>query len=119
MSLDKTFQLLDKVRGDAEALGDNTLLARMYLAIALERILRGERVRMSEPLRTALEKSEEFAEQAGDPQLAAMPRALLGEALCYSAEYSEAAATSRRGVHVLLHRGAGQKQRRLDTSLIG
>jgi len=90
MSLEKILALLDKVRIDAEALGDSALLARLYLAIGLERVLRGELIRTSEPLRTALEKSEKFAEQAGDPQLAAMPRALLGEALYYSAEYSEA-----------------------------
>jgi two-component system sensor histidine kinase BaeS len=66
------------------------LLARMYLANGLERILRGERIGSSEPLRTALEKSEEYAERTGNATLAAMPRALLGEALYYNAEYSEA-----------------------------
>ena len=35
----------------------------MYLANGLERILRGERIRSSELLRTALEKSEEYAER--------------------------------------------------------
>jgi tetratricopeptide (TPR) repeat protein len=90
MSLAKTLSLLDKVRADAEALGDNALLARMNLADGLERILRGEMIRSSEPLRTALEKSEEYAERTGIAELAAMPRALLGEALYYNAEYSEA-----------------------------
>jgi hypothetical protein len=74
MSLAKTLALLDKVRVDAEALGDNALLARMYLADGLERILRGEQIRSSEPLRTALEKSEEYAERTGNAELAAMPR---------------------------------------------
>jgi tetratricopeptide (TPR) repeat protein len=91
MSLEHTLALLNAVRVDAEALDDSALLARMYLAAGLERILRGEKIKTSEPLRTALEKSEQFAEQTGDPQLAALPRALLGEALYYSAEYSEAA----------------------------
>jgi tetratricopeptide (TPR) repeat protein len=90
MPLEKTLALLGKVRVDAEALGDNALLARMYLANGLERILRGEQIRSSEPLRTALEKSEEYADRTGNAKLAAMPRALLGEALHYSAEYSEA-----------------------------
>jgi tetratricopeptide (TPR) repeat protein len=90
MSLEKTLALLDKVRVDGEALGDNALLARMYLADGLERILRGELIQSSQPLRTALEKSEEYAERTGNAQLAAMPRALLGEALYYNAEYSEA-----------------------------
>ena len=54
MSLEKTLALLDKVRVDAEALSDNALLARMHLANGLERILRGEQIRSSEPLRTAL-----------------------------------------------------------------
>ena len=90
MSLAKTLSLLDKVRADAEALGDDALLARMNLADGLERILRGEMMRSSEPLRTALEKSEEYAERTGIAELAAMPRALLGEALYYNAEYSEA-----------------------------
>jgi tetratricopeptide (TPR) repeat protein len=90
MSLAKTLSLLDKVRADAEALGDNALLARMNLADGLERILRGEMIRSSEPLRTALEKSEEYAERTGNATLAAMPRALLGEALYYNADYGEA-----------------------------
>jgi tetratricopeptide (TPR) repeat protein len=68
----------------------DALLARMYLANGLERILRGERIGSSEPLRTALVKSEEYAERTGNATLAAMPRALLGEALYYNAEYSEA-----------------------------
>jgi tetratricopeptide (TPR) repeat protein len=90
MSLEKTLALLDKVRVDAEPLGDDALLARMYLADGLERILRGERIRSSEPLHTALEKSEEYAERIGDARLAAMPKALRGEALYYGAEYREA-----------------------------
>jgi tetratricopeptide (TPR) repeat protein len=90
MPLEKTLALLDKVRVDAEALGDNALLARMYLAEGFERILRGERVRSSELLRTTLEKSQEYAERTGNATLAAMPRAHLGAALYYSSEYSQA-----------------------------
>jgi tetratricopeptide (TPR) repeat protein len=90
MSLEKTLALLDKVRVDAEVLGDNSLLARVYLSEGLERILRGEQVRSSERLGTALEKSREYGDRTCNATLAALPRALLGEALYYSAEYVEA-----------------------------
>jgi hypothetical protein len=87
---DEMLEVLEAARTDAELLGDDKLLARVYLLIARERILRGEQYGSSEPLREAAERGLALAEATRDAMLRAEPLAVLGEARFGAAEYGAA-----------------------------
>jgi tetratricopeptide (TPR) repeat protein len=87
---DENLALLERALADAEILGDVPIQARAYLAISLERMLRGEHPDAHGPLRVAMERAAELGEASGDPALAAMPKSFFGEAMFHTARYEEA-----------------------------
>lgn len=93
--------VLDRSRAEAEALGDDGLLARVYLLIAEIRTMLDEQYGSSPGLREAIDRGLELAERAGGGVRRAHPLALLGEAKYGAAEYEPAAAMLEEAVAML------------------
>ena len=68
---------LEAIVPDGEALGDTDLLVRIYMLIALFRLQNGEPADSLE-VRRPLERMTDIGAAAGDPSIAAVPKALVG-----------------------------------------
>ncbi|TMQ69286.1 MAG: tetratricopeptide repeat protein [Candidatus Eisenbacteria bacterium] len=74
---EEQYEALDRIVAEADALGDQRLIAEVHLFLALGRLQNGDLP--SEPhVKRSLDRIAEVAEEIGDPALRATPLALIG-----------------------------------------
>ncbi len=74
---EESFEALERIVPEAEALGDPELTGRVHTLIALGRLQSGEPPTAPE-VKRSLERIEQIGRQVGDPSMRAMPLALVG-----------------------------------------
>jgi class 3 adenylate cyclase/tetratricopeptide (TPR) repeat protein len=96
--------LLEPLVGDAEALGDDRLLARVHLWIGWVRHSMGEWYARSQAMRTSIERARALGERLGDEELTALPLGVIGSAAYGAGRFREAVADLTTAVAVLERR---------------
>lgn len=76
-SQDESFEALEKVLPEVEALGDPELALRVHLQIALPRMMNGEAA-TSPPVARSLDRMLEIGKEIGDPTVRGIPLSVVG-----------------------------------------
>jgi tetratricopeptide (TPR) repeat protein len=77
LSPEEQYEALDRIVAEADALGDQRLIAEVHLFIALARMQNGDPPTEAH-VKRSLDRIAEVAEEIGDPALRATPLALIG-----------------------------------------
>jgi len=97
----EAISLLEVSIADAERLGDPRLIAEAYLYSALMRQMEGERVDTSPALKHSLDRITEAATELNDPQIAALPRSIIGLTQVFAGEMREGVAALEEAAPML------------------